>query len=120
MVIGKSDGGYRKQNGRGLNSPVVMKEEPKNGIETQSTQRKSKTERKQRLCVRTDDSNDLEFKFEACRKNSYKIKNYDDDMYSDDDDRDGDAGRSSTNPSPTPSSTNAGGFRSARRKVSFF
>lgn len=30
---------------------------------------------------------------------------------------DDDAGRSSTNPSPTPSSTNAGGFRSARRKV---
>ncbi|XP_058800720.1 uncharacterized protein LOC131669681 [Phymastichus coffea] len=118
----KLENGYRKenkQNGQASNSPVAIKEEPKNGVAAQPTQRKSKTERKQRLCVRTDDSTDLEFKFESCRKSS-SYKSYDDkkdeDIYTDEDDRDGDAGISSTNPSPTPSHTNAGGFRSARRK----
>ncbi|XP_078051204.1 L(3)mbt interactor in ovarian somatic cells isoform X2 [Augochlora pura] len=83
--------------------------------------RSSKSERKQRLLVRTDDPMDIEIKFEDYRKdnkedtNSQKEKR-DESGHLSEEREDDDAGRSSTNPSPTPSSVNVGGFRSARRK----
>ena len=83
--------------------------------------RRSKTERKQRLCVRSDDSSDILFNEDYRKETSYKDEHdkRDDcmDRLSDDEECDHDAGRSSTNPSPTPSNNNAGGFRSTRRKV---
>lgn len=109
-----------KQNGRSTNSE---KEEAKLAAETLANQKKAKAERKQRLQVRSDDAVDLYFKFDDYGKE----RNYKDepdkrddgqDRLSEDGEVDHDAGRSSTNPSPTPSHTNAGGFRSARRKVS--
>lgn len=91
--------------------------------------RSSKSERKQRLQVRADDSMDLQIDYEefertansleeSLLKNSYKKireEQYNSDDNKDDDDE---AGRSSTNTSPTPSNkvSGASGVRSARRK----
>ncbi|XP_003426986.1 histone-lysine N-methyltransferase 2D [Nasonia vitripennis] len=110
-----------KQNGGSLSSPYVEKEETKSTVEAQTNYRKSKTERKQRLCVRSDDSTDMFFNYEDFRKkrtNKEENDKRDDgnDRLSEDGEAEHDAGRSSTNPSPTPSNTNAGSFRSARRK----
>ncbi|XP_014211660.1 uncharacterized protein LOC106641676 [Copidosoma floridanum] len=107
--------GYRKedtarQNGRMSNE---KKEEAKNVAVHQSYHKKSKAERKQRLCVRSDDSMDLMFNDKEI---NYKDENDENDRMSDDGECDQDAGRSSANVSPTPSQTNAGSFRSARRK----
>lgn len=48
-----------------------------------------------------------------------KVEIDENDRLSDDGDCDPDAERSSANTSPTPSQTNAGSFRSARRKVNY-
>lgn len=102
-----------------------VKEEAKTtDNQTHNLKRSSKSERKQRLLVRTDDPMDIEIKFEDYRKdnkeetNSQKEKREESGQLSEERD-DEDAGRSSTNPSPTPSNANVGGFRSARRKVCF-
>lgn len=107
-----------KQNGSMISSNSFSDSDMKNVHEPQTQQKKSKAERKQRLCVRSDDSSDLLFKFEDYRKDtSYKDEDRRYMNMSDDEECDHDAGRSSTNPSPTPSNTNTGNFRSARRKV---
>lgn len=105
-----------KQNGRSVNSPNSLKDESKNHTEGQPS-KKSKTERKQRLCVRSDDSTDLLFKYEDFGKDENDKRDDGNDRLSEDGENDHDAGRSSTNPSPTPSNNNVGAFRSARRKV---
>lgn len=112
-----------KQNGRSVSSPYMEKEETKSATEAQTNHKKSKTERKQRLCVRSDDSTDLIFNYEDFRRRRTCIienvkRDSGNDRLSEDGEAEHDAGRSSTNPSPTPSNTNAGSFRSARRKVS--
>lgn len=92
------------QNGTTNNSEV--KSDP-------PARRSTKSERKQRLCVRSDDSDDF-FKFEELIK-AENNKKYEE-RVSEEREMDEEAGRSSTNPSPTPSN-NTAAFRSARRKV---
>lgn len=84
----------------------------------------SKSERKQRLLVRSEDPMDIEIKFEDFGRESKDDKDkqprdLDNAQHSDDREDDDYAGRSSTNPSPTPSNTTVAAFRSARRKVCF-
>ncbi|XP_043671400.1 uncharacterized protein LOC122630683 isoform X1 [Vespula pensylvanica] len=109
--------------------PLANVDERKDDVKSTDNQchnlkRSSKSERKQRLLVRTDDPMDIEIKFEEFRKDNkeesstQKEKREDNEHFSEDRD-DEDAGRSSTNPSPTPSNVNVGGFRSARRKTIF-
>ncbi|XP_015171334.1 PREDICTED: uncharacterized protein LOC107063765 isoform X1 [Polistes dominula] len=109
--------------------PLVNIEERKDNVKSTDNQcpnlkRSSKSERKQRLLVRTDDPMDIEIKFEEFRKDNkeessaQKDKREDNEHFSEDRD-DEEAGRSSTNCSPTPSNINVGGFRSARRKTIF-
>lgn len=98
----------------------AVKEEPKsNDVQkpTANLKRSAKSERKQRLFARTDDRMDIEFKFDDYQ-HSKEEKRDETGRRSSEDREDEDAGRSSsTNTSPTPSNVNAGGFRSARRKV---
>ena len=99
---------------------AVKEEEPKcNDVQkpTANLKRSAKSERKQRLFARTDDRMDIEFKFDDYQQ-SKEEKRDEAGRRSSEDREDEDAGRSSsTNTSPTPSNVNAGGFRSARRKV---
>lgn len=98
-----------------------VQEEQKIETHSPNLKKTGKVERKQKLCVRTDDSADIEIKYDDYSRD--KIKDYgekerrDDNGHLSEDRDEEDAGRSSTNPSPTPSNTNAGAFRSARRKV---
>ncbi|XP_048512812.1 uncharacterized protein LOC105687175 isoform X2 [Athalia rosae] len=89
-----------------------------NGGNNQSNlKRSSKSERKQRLEVRSEEPLEIEIKYEDYRRQSREEKERREESEQLSEDRDDDdAGRSSTNPSPTSSSTNQGGFRSARRK----
>lgn len=97
-----------------------VQEEQKIETHSPNLKKTGKVERKQKLCVRTDDSADIEIKYDDYSRD--KIKDYgekerrDDNGHLSEDRDEEDAGRSSTNPSPTPSNTNAGAFRSARRK----
>lgn len=90
--------------------------------------RSSKSERKQRLQVRADDSMDLDIDFEEFERSAKELKESlkkcreVEEQYSDDNKDEDEAERSSTNTSPTPSNNisgggSAGGGRSARRKV---
>lgn len=103
----------------------VQKKHHKNDTGNYSNlKRSSKSERKQRLMVRADDSMDLEIKFddfEQRDKHERKKRQKEPEPVqgSGDEKEDEDTGRSSTNPSPTPSNHTAGAFRSARRKVFF-
>ncbi|XP_046616767.1 uncharacterized protein LOC124303525 [Neodiprion virginianus] len=77
----------------------------------------SKSERKQRLQVRSEEPVEIEINYEDYRTDRKEETEQRDESEQLSEERDEeDAGRSSTNPSPTPSSTNTGGFRSARRK----
>ncbi|KAF7995161.1 hypothetical protein HCN44_004633 [Aphidius gifuensis] len=88
--------------------------------------RSSKSERKQRLQVRADDSMDLDIDFEEFERSAKELKESlkkcreVEEQYSDDNKDEDEAGRSSTNTSPTPSNnisgSGTGGGRSARRK----
>lgn len=102
-------------------STLDIQEEQKFETQNLNLKKTGKVERKQKLCVRTDDSADIEIKYEEYNKTKdygEKERRDENGHYSEDRDEE-DTGRSSTNPSPTPSNANAGAIRSARRKVSF-
>lgn len=95
--------------------------EQKSDRQNPNLKKSGKAERKQRLFARMDDTADIEIKFEDFRSDRKvdkreKEKREENGCFSED--RDEEDARSSANTSPTPSS-NAWGFRSARRKVSF-
>ncbi|XP_034944939.1 uncharacterized protein Lint-O [Chelonus insularis] len=82
--------------------------------------RSSKSERKQRLLVRADDSMDVEINFEEFEQQSNKKergrkRKVDHSGDNSEEKEDDDGERESANPSPTTNAT-VGGFRSARRK----
>ncbi|CAD6237058.1 GSCOCG00002118001-RA-CDS [Cotesia congregata] len=101
------------------------KKEPKTEVViTSNLKRSAKSERKQRLMVRADDSMDIEIKFDEIKyeskfndtKEKEKEKEKEDsENLSEKEDEEAEAERSSANPSPTLSNP-VGGFRSARRK----
>lgn len=113
------------------NDTAEKKESKTEVVITSNLKRSSKSERKQRLMVRADDSMDIEIKFDEIKyeskfndtKEKAKEKEKDKDKedsenLSEKEDEEAEAERSSANPSPTLSNP-VGGFRSARRKVIF-
>lgn len=126
IIIGSKQtvANFHKENNSATKSSrsrfVEVKEVVSNGSGNNHSnlKRGSKSERKQRLEVRSEEPLEIEIKYAEHYPRESKDereRREEAEQLSEDRDED-DAGRSSTNPSPTPSANNAGSFRSARRK----